>query len=59
MKHNKVEKVWFCIMSFMVWCTLLLTPAIMIFPDINKTNKNYLFLIEFFWFLDIVRKLLF
>ena len=46
-------------MSCILWLTLVSTPAIMIFPDINKTNKNYLFLIEFFWFLDIVRKLLF
>ena len=59
MKHTKVEKVWFCIMSCILWLTLVSTPAIMIFPDINKDNKNYLFLMEFFWFLDIVRKLLF
>ena len=46
-------------MSVFLWFTLTTTPAIMIFNDLNDTLKNYLFLNEILWFLDIVRKLLF
>lgn len=46
-------------MSGFLWLTLVTTPAIMIFPEMNLELTKYLFINEFFWFLDIVRKLLF
>ena len=44
-------------MSVMLWFTLITTPAIITFPDLRTTLRIYLNFNEFFWALDIVRKL--
>jgi len=56
---KNTEKVWFCVLCAFLWFNLVTTPAVMIFPEMTKSLMNFLYLNEFVWFLDIVRKLLF
>ena len=46
-------------MSLMLWFTLLTTPAIMLFPEINQQLQAYLWINEVFWMVDMIRKLFF
>ena len=58
-EESKVlEKVWLCIMSLSQWFTVISTPAIMTFPDLNQPLFFYLWLNELTWIIDIIRKLI-
>ena len=53
------EKIWLCVLCCFQYFNVATTPAIMIFPELNEELMNLLWINEIFWFLDIVRKLLF
>ena len=54
-----IERLWLSCMSLMLWFTLLSTPAIMLFSEINQQLQAFLWINEVFWTIDIVRKLFF
>ena len=55
---SAVKSGWYVIMSVCLWFTLISTPAIELFPDLNKELFYILWLNETFWAMDIARKLL-
>ena len=51
-----LKEVYFCLLSLCFWFTLYTTPAIMIFPELNETLMNLLWVNEVSWVVEIIRK---
>ena len=52
---------WYCFISFWLWFNMISTPFIILWPELgseteNKTIYYILWLNEFIWLVDIVRK---
>lgn len=53
---EKVVFAWLCIMSFFHWINLLFTPIVMLWPELFSSPSYSLWLIEFFFLMDVLRK---
>lgn len=51
--------IWFIVISFFLWFNLVTSPFVSLYPELEENEKFYyaLWLNEFIWILDIIRKI--
>ena len=57
--EEKFWAMWDPILSLWLWFTIYTTPAIMLYPDLNQSLYNWLFINEVAWLIEILRMLVF
>ena len=57
--EKKFWATWTPFLSLCLWFTIYTTPAIMLYPDLNQSLYNWLFVNELAWIIEMIRMLVF
>ena len=57
--EKKLWAIWTPFLSLWLWFNIYTTPAIMLYPELNQSLYNWLFVNEVAWLIEIIRMLVF